>query len=51
MWGVEIGEQPVDMEATADAIYATATEKAAQTATAIAPYITPTATPTRMMLP
>jgi hypothetical protein len=47
MYGVEIGEQPVDMQATANAIYATETAVWSETATAVAPYITPTAvTPT-----
>ncbi len=43
MYGVEIGEQPVDMQATANAIYATETAVWSETATAVAPYITPTA--------
>jgi hypothetical protein len=47
MYGVEVSEQPADMQATAQAIYGTATQSAAQTATAIAPFITPTpVTPT-----
>jgi hypothetical protein len=54
MWGVEINANKVDMEATAQAIYATATQSAAGTATAVAPYITPSpvpATPTAVDLP
>jgi len=54
MYGVQISEQPADMVATAQAIYATQTQSAALTATAIAPYITPTptvATPTPERLP
>ncbi len=47
MYGVEISEQPVDAMATAQAIWAQQTLTAAETATAIAPYITPTpVTPT-----
>ncbi len=47
MYGVDVSEQQADMPATASAIYATQTESAAGTATAIAPYITPTpVTPT-----
>jgi hypothetical protein len=42
---VTISEQTVDMQARAEAIYATQTQAAAMTATAVAPYITPTATP------
>ncbi|MEW6580221.1 MAG: DUF3048 domain-containing protein [Chloroflexota bacterium] len=44
MYGVEVSEQLADMQATAEAIYATATQSAAQTATAIAPYVTPSPT-------
>lgn len=54
MYGVQIGEQPVDMQATAQAIYATQTQAYAETATAIAPYVTPvpvTATPTALQIP
>ena len=54
MYGVQISEQPADMVGTAQAIYATQTQSAALTATAIAPYITPTptvATPTPERLP
>jgi len=54
MYGVEIGERPVDVQATAQAIYATQTQSAALTATAIAPFITPTptvATPTPERVP
>jgi hypothetical protein len=54
MYGVQVSEQPADMVATAQAIYATQTQSAALTATAIAPYITPTptvATPTPERLP
>jgi len=54
MYGVEVGEQLADMPATAEAIYATATQSAARTATAIAPYVTPSptaATPTSEWLP
>ena len=54
MYGVEVSEQPVDAQATAQAIYATATQSAVLTATAIAPYVTPSptvATPTSEWLP
>jgi len=54
MYGVQVSEQPADMVGTAQAIYATQTQSAALTATAIAPYITPTptvATPTPERLP
>lgn len=47
MYGVEVSAQPVDMQATAQAIFATQTAVWAETATAIAPFITPTpVTPT-----
>jgi hypothetical protein len=42
MYGVQVSEQPVDMQATAQAIYATQTQSTSLTATAIAPFITPT---------
>ncbi|NDJ79311.1 MAG: DUF3048 domain-containing protein [Chloroflexi bacterium] len=42
---VTISEQPIDMQATAEAIFAQQTQAAVQTATAIAPYITPTPSP------
>jgi hypothetical protein len=45
MYGVEISEQPVDAVGTAEAIYATQTQSVALTATAVAPYITPSPTP------
>lgn len=54
MYGVEIKPELVDVQATADAIYATQTQVWVGTATAIAPYITPTvppATPTMDNLP
>lgn len=54
MYGVEIGEQPVDAEATSSAIFATQTSSWVGTATAIAPYITPSPvppTPTGVDLP
>ncbi|MCZ7536009.1 MAG: hypothetical protein M5T61_08855 [Acidimicrobiia bacterium] len=41
MWGVEVLAEPVDMAATSAAIYATQTQAVIMTATAIAPYITP----------
>ena len=44
MYGVDVSDQLANMPATAQAIYATQTEIAGQTATAIAPYITPTPT-------
>jgi hypothetical protein len=47
MYGVTVSEQPVDAQATAQAISATQTQAFAQTATANAPYVTPTpVTPT-----
>lgn len=45
MYGVEISAQKADMAGTAEAIYATATESFARTATAIAPFITPSPVP------
>jgi hypothetical protein len=54
MYGVTVSEHPVDMQATAQAIYATQTETWSGTATAIAPYVTPTAvtpTPTLEQIP
>jgi len=54
MWGVEVSEEKADMVATAEAIYATQTQSVALTATAIAPYITPSpvvGTPTPVTLP
>jgi hypothetical protein len=54
MYGVSVSEQPVDMQATAQAIYATKTETWIGTATAIAPYVTPTPftpTPTLEQMP
>lgn len=54
MYGVTISEQPVDAQATAEAIIATQTQSVAQTATAIAPFVTPSAvpaTPTPVGLP
>lgn len=54
MWGVEVLAEPVDMPATSAAIYATQTQSVIMTATAIAPYITPspaTGTPTPIDLP
>jgi hypothetical protein len=54
MYGVEVQAQPVDMQATAQALYGTATQAAAQTATAIAPFVTPTPitpTPTLEQIP
>jgi hypothetical protein len=54
MYGVTVSEQPVDAQATAQAIYATQTETFAETATAIAPYVTPTPvtpTPTLEVIP
>jgi len=51
MWGVELAEQPVDIQATSAAIYATQTQVYAETATAIAPYITPSPTLTPVELP
>ena len=54
MYGVTVSEQPVDMQATAQAIYATKTQTWVETATAIAPFITPTPvtpTPTLEQMP
>ncbi|MBN1200318.1 MAG: DUF3048 domain-containing protein [Anaerolineae bacterium] len=51
MWGVDLSENKVDMQATSSAIYGTQTQIAAGTATAAAPYITPTLTPTIVELP
>jgi hypothetical protein len=54
MYGVEVSAQPVDMQATTQAIYATQTQAWIGTATAIAPYITPTPvtpTPTLEQMP
>lgn len=54
MWNVEVSTERADMAATSAAIYATQTQSAAMTATAFAPYITPspaTGTPTPVGLP
>lgn len=54
MWGVQVANERADMPATSAAIYATQTQSVIQTATAIAPYITPTpfaGTPTPVNLP
>ena len=54
MYGVEVSEYKPDMAATASAIYATGTQSSAMTATAVAPYITPTPvspTPTLEQMP
>lgn len=54
MWGVEVSAERADMAATTEAIYATQTQSVALTATAAAPYITPSpdaGTPTPVTLP
>ncbi len=54
MYGVTVSDQYADMQATSQAIYGTQTEVYAETATAIAPYVTPvpiTATPTAEQRP
>lgn len=44
MWGVELSDQPVEVEATAQAIQMTRTAVFAATSTANAPFVTPTQT-------
>jgi hypothetical protein len=54
MYGVTVSEQPVDMQATAQAIFATQTQTWSETATAVAPYVTPspaTLPPTPAQIP
>jgi hypothetical protein len=51
MYGVEVSDTRIDTVATEQAIYATATEIHGETATAMAPYITPTVTPTTAFTP